>query len=211
MKSAHSKKTRECAEFVTPSAGTCAHRMPGRYWGLAMRSTPYRIPAAAWIGFSVILMVASPAGAIDVPQSRADFVRVVQEGRGGKMETFVVNRGFDEVFATFESRSNACLDVEVQRTAYVGYVERSSSDYNPTLRKAGSDRAEFTLQVVHRPRGVGHTPPEGGLYVMAADLKRAGASRTELVLYRPSIGFKEIAKSLVQWAEGSDSDCPKLK
>ena len=166
----------------------------------------------ALIGLGTLLLTALPAGAIDVPQTREEFVRVVSGGsRGGKMETFVVDRGFDEVYRTLEARTTPCLDVEIRRTAYVGYVERSSSDYNPTLKKVGSDRAEFTLQVVHRPRGVGHTPPVGGLYVMAADLKRAGASRTEVILYRPSIGFKDIAKSLIQWADGSDADCPKLK
>lgn len=164
------------------------------------------------IGLTALLLAAPPAGAIEVPQTREEFVRAVASGaRGVKMETFVVERGFDEVYRTLEARTAPCLDVEVRRTAYVGYTEHSSSDYNPTLRRLGSDRAEFTLQVVHRPRGVGHTPPPGGLYVMAADLKRTGASRTEVVLYRPSMGFKDITKSLMQWAEGSATDCPKLK
>ena len=166
---------------------------------------------AALIGLTAIL-TAPPAGAIDVPQSREEFVRVVASGtRGAKVETFVIDRSFDEVYRTLEGRTPPCLDVEVQRTAYVGYVERSSSDYNPTLRRLGSDRAEFTLQVVHRPRGVGHTPPPGGLYVMAADVKRDGPSRTEIVLYRPTMGFKEIYKRFIEWAEGGTTDCPKLK
>jgi hypothetical protein len=127
------------------------------------------------------------------------------------METFTVERSFDEVYRTLEARTTPCLDVKVERTAYVGYTEHSSSDYNPMLKRVGRDLAEFTLQVVHNPRGVGHTPPPGGLYVMAVDVKRAGASRTEVVLYRPVMGFKNIAKSLIEWAEGSDTDCPKLK
>jgi hypothetical protein len=167
---------------------------------------------AAAMGLAALLLAAPPAGAIDVPQTREEFVRAVSEGaRGAKVETVVVERGFDEVYRTLEARTTPCLDEEVRRTAHVGYVERSSSDYNPTLRKPGPDRAEFTLQVVHRPRGVGHIPPPGGLYILAADLKPAGASRTEVVLYRPTIGFKEIAKSLIEWAEGRSTDCPKLR
>ncbi len=169
------------------------------------------LPAAV-IGFAALLLTAPPVGAIDVPQSREEFVRVVASGsRGAKMETFVVERSFDEVYRTLEGRTAPCLDVEVRRTAYVGYVENSSSDYNPTLRRLGADRAEFTLQVVHRPRGVGHTPPAGGLYVMAADVKRAGTARTEIVLYRPTMGFKDVSKRFIQWAEGGTTDCPKLK
>jgi hypothetical protein len=166
---------------------------------------------AAVIGFAALL-AARPVGAIDVPQTRAEFVDAVAEGaRGAKMETFVVDRGLDEVYRTLEARTVHCLDVEVQRSAYVGYHERSSSDYNPTLSRPGPDRVEFTLQVVHRPRGVGHTPPPGGLYIMAADLKDAGGSRTEVVLYRPTIGFKDITKSFMEWVDGGATDCPKLK
>ncbi len=167
---------------------------------------------AVLIGLAALLLTAPPVGAIQVPQTREEFVRAVAAGaRGVKMETFVVERGFEEVYRTLEARTEPCLDVEVRRTAYVGYWENSSSDYNPTLRRLGPELAEFTLQVVHRPRGVGHTPPPDGLYVMAADLKRAGASRTEVVLYRPSMGFKDIAKSFIEWAEGRATDCPKLK
>jgi len=168
--------------------------------------------SAALVGFAALFVTAPPVGAIDVPQTREEFVRVVAAGaRGVKMETFVVERGFDEVYRTLEARTAPCLDVEVRRSAYVGYQENSSSDYNPTLSKPGPDRAEFTLQVVHRPRAVGATPPPGGLYIMAADLKDAGASRTEVVLYRPTIGFKDITKSFIEWVDSGATDCPKLK
>ena len=148
-----------------------------------------------------------------MPQTPDEFRREVANGaRGAKMETRVVERAFEEVYQALEERTVPCLDVTVQRSGYVGYYEKSSSDYNPTLRRLGPDRAEFTLQVAHNPRGVGHTPPPGGLYLMAADLKRAGASRTEVVLYSPTIGaFKKITASFMQWAEGSGTDCPKLK
>jgi hypothetical protein len=173
---------------------------------------PRTLLPAALIGLVALLLTAPPLGAIWVPQNRQEFVNAVSKGeKGSKMETFVVDRSFDEVYRTLETRTSPCLDKQVERSAYVGYWEHSSSDYNPTLKRLGADRAEFTLQVVHRPRGVGHTPPAGGLYVMAMDLKRAGASRTEVVLYRPMMGFKNISKSLMQWAEGRSTDCPKLK
>jgi len=139
-------------------------------------------------------------------------VSAVKSGaRGAKMETLVVQRGFDEVYRTLEARSGPCLDVKVERTGYVGYVEHSSSDYNPTLRRFGRDRAEFSLQVIHNPRAIGEKTGPGGLYIMAADLKRAGASRTEIIFYRPTIGFKKIASTFVEWADGSSTDCPKIK
>lgn len=150
--------------------------------------------------------------AIWVPQNRSEFVEAVAAGKGAtKMETLTVGRSLDQVFATLEEKSAECLDVLVERTGYVGYVEVSSSDYNPTLERTGEDSAAFTLQVEHRPRGVGHQPPQGGLYVMAADLKAVDAGRTEVVLYRPTIGFKTISTSFKAWLEGSDDDCPKMR
>jgi hypothetical protein len=166
----------------------------------------------ALAGLAALLVVAPPVGAIHVPQTREEFRSTVAAGaRGAKMETVLVDRPFDEVWGALEARVAPCLDVEIQRTAYVGYTERSSSDFNPTLRRLGPDQAEFTLQVAHRPRGVGHTPPPGGLFLMVADLKRLDDSRTEVVLYRPTIGYKDLARSFMSWAEGTSTDCPKLR
>src|SRR5262249_22852692 len=152
-------------------------------------------------GVATLLLIASPAGAFQVPQTREEFVSAVSAGsHGSKMETFVVKRGLDDVYRTFEARTAPCLDVEIKRTGHVGYVEHSSSDYNPTLKRVGPDLAEFTLQVVHRPRAIGENTGPGGLYIMAADLKRAGSSSTQIVVYRPSMAYHEVAKSLMDWA-----------
>jgi hypothetical protein len=170
----------------------------------------------ALAGVTALTLALIPAGtvaAIDVPQTRQEFVGAVAAGRGAtRMETFVVERDLAAIYGLLERKTSPCLDVEVRRSGHVGtHREVSSSDYNPTLRRTGRGRAEFTLQVAHRPRGVGHTPPPGGLYVLAADLKALGAGRTEVTLYRPTIGFKPILRSLRQWVAGEEAACPKLK
>ena len=153
----------------------------------------------------------APASAIDVPQTRQEFVKAVEDGRGATtVETISTDQPLDTIYAVLQERAKTCLDVNVQRTAYVGYVERSSSDYNPTVRRVGNDRAEFTLQVAHNPRGVGHTPPPGGLFMMAADLRSAG-NGTEIVLYRSTMGVKKLVASLKDWFAGEASPCPKLR
>ena len=116
-------------------------------------------PAWFAIGFALMAGAPRPAAAIEVPQNRQDFVVAVAAGaRGTATEKIVVDRGFEKVYGLLKEKSATCLDVTVNRRANVGYVEVSSSDYNPTLRMAGGNRAEFALQAVHRPRGVGHTP-----------------------------------------------------
>ena len=164
-------------------------------------------------GLVLLLAAQGPLPAIEVPQTRQEFVSAVTAGRGATIrETFVIERDIDEVYKTIERRSSPCLDVEVRRSGFVGgQMEVSSSDYNPTLRRVGRNSAEFALQVVHRPRGVGASPPPGGLYVMAADLRSLGKGRTEVVLYRSKIGFKKIYSSFTQWASGEDESCPKMR
>jgi len=161
----------------------------------------------------VLIALAVPVPAIQVPQTRREFVEAVAAGaRSVKMETFVVERSLDAVYAILQEKSSKCLDVLVKRSGFVGsQMEVSSSDYNPSLRKVGGVKAEFALQVVHRPRGIGPTIPHGGLYVMAADIKSLGKGRTEVVLYRPTMGYKAVTRSLRQWAAGEDADCPKLR
>ena len=155
------------------------------------------------------LTVAKP---FHVPQTRPDFVTAVKAGEGASIaETFVVDQDFESLYALVAKKSAACLDVTVERTANVGYVEHSSSDYNPTLKRIGKDRAEFSLQVVHNPRAVGENAPAGGLYVMAADFRALGKGKTEMVLYRSKIGFKKIVGGLKDWAAGVPADCPKMR
>jgi hypothetical protein len=159
-----------------------------------------------------LLLVAVPAAAIDVPQSRQEFVKAVTKGaRGASMETFTAGRDFETIYRLVEKKAAACLDVEVKRSANVGYWERSSSDYNPTVRRAGNGKGEFALQVIHRPRAIGEKTSAGGLYIMAADMQSLGGGRTKIVFYQPTIGHKKITKSVKSWLSGEDAPCPKMK
>jgi hypothetical protein len=182
------------------------------------RSRPWRLLQVPNLIGLVLIAGSLIAGSLSIakpfncPQSRPEFVKAVNAGEGASIaETFVVDQDFESLYALVAKKSEACLDVTIERTAYVGYVEHSSSDYNPTLKRIGKDRAEFSLQVVHRPRAVGENAPPGGLYVMAADFRSIGKGRTEMVLYRSKIGFKKIVGGLKQWAEGVPADCPKMK
>ena len=163
------------------------------------------------IALVLSLAALTPAAAIWVPQTRQEFVKVVTDGKGATaVETIHSDQPLPRVYALLQEKVKVCLDVKVQRTAYVGYVERSSTDYNPNMRFVGKDRAEFTLQVEHNPRGVGAKPPQGGLFYMAADLRSINGG-TEIVLYRPTMGVKKIVASLKQWFDGDPAPCPRLK
>ena len=46
---------------------------------------------------------------------------------------------------------------------------------------------------------------------MAADVRSTGKGRTEVVLYRPTMGYKDLARTFRQWTAAEDADCPKMK
>jgi hypothetical protein len=46
---------------------------------------------------------------------------------------------------------------------------------------------------------------------MAADLRAVDGHRTEIVLYRPTMGTKKIVASLKQWFAGDPAPCPKIR
>ncbi|HJQ99117.1 MAG TPA: hypothetical protein VJ826_12465 [Candidatus Polarisedimenticolaceae bacterium] len=165
----------------------------------------------ALVVLPIVATLAVPALAIDVPQSRAEFVKAIEDGRGADVETIQIAQPLDKIYPVLEERAKTCLDVTVNRVANVGYVEQSSTDYNPTVRRVADDRAEFTLQLAHNPRAVGSTPPAGGLYFMAVDLRATEGGHTEVVLYRPSLGTKKITESLKAWLAGDPAPCPKLR
>jgi hypothetical protein len=163
-------------------------------------------------GFLVLAAAVGPVAAIYVPQSRAEFVKAVSDGRGATtVETFSVDRSANEIYGLLNRKASACLDVKVERTAYVGYVEHSSTDYNPTVRRVGGNKVEFSLQVVHNPRAIGERTGPGGLYVMAANIRQTGSRRSEVTLYRSTIGYKKIIGALKAWVSGEDADCPKMR
>lgn len=161
----------------------------------------------------VVVAQIRPAAAFQVPQTRQEFVNAVAAGgRGTTTEKFTVDRGLGEVYSLLKERSSTCLDIEVRHSGFVGnQMEVTSADYNPTLKKIGKDKVEFALQVVHRPRAIGEKAPPGGLYVMAANIRPLGGRRSEVLLYRPTIGFKKVVNSFKQWVAGEDAGCPKMR
>ena len=165
------------------------------------------------LGLVVVAAGMGQAAGFNVPQSREEFVKAVTTGaRGAAVETLTVDRSVGDIYGTLKKTTSTCLDVTVKRSGFVGgQMESSLSDYNPTLGMIDGNRVEFSLQVVHRPRAIGENAPPGGLYVMVVNIRPLGARRSEVVLYRPTIGYKKVVTEFKQWVAGEDTGCPKMK
>jgi hypothetical protein len=128
-----------------------------------------------------------------------------------KVETFEVERSFNEVARTFEKNAPKCLNQRIKTTS------RSNTSYqvlvakwNPTIVKS-KDKVELHIQR-HYEQGVMNISeePEGGYYLMVVDAYPIGKKKTRVDLYRPSMGFKHLSAAIKGWATGKNKGCPDL-
>ena len=158
----------------------------------------------------IILIIVTLAGcSIRPPQSRLEFTTAVAKGtRFTKVHNFEVSKSFKYVVNNLNSKSKKCLSKTIQHSGYG--ISPSSITYNPTIRVTGKGKAEFTMQVIHSPRGTAIVPP-GGIYSIAVDIAKISKYKTKILIYAPSFGFDNIVSSIKSWSKGITVECPDLK
>lgn len=161
------------------------------------------------IGTSVVFLLTA---CVQQPQTREEFRTVVTKGAfSAKAENFVVNKSFKQAIPNLTTKTESCLNKVVERSMTQGmYHERSQSTYRANVVRPTANRAEFTMQVKHNPRGVGADPPPGGYYLIVADIEEASPSSIKVNLYRPTMGHGDTVDAIRNWLQGKDDACPKL-
>ena len=82
--------------------------------------------------------------------------------------------------------------------------------YNPTVI-VSKNRAELHLQQLHEQGVLNvYEVPEGGYYMMVVDAIPLGKNKSEVVMYRSSVGNKALIKAIKGWAAGEKIGCPDL-
>ena len=145
------------------------------------------------------------------PQNAEEFRKAVPGAFMGKVETFEVDRPFSEVARTFQEKAPECLDVSIRTVSrtYMSY-QVIVTTYKPTVLVNGQ-KAELHLQFHHEQGVLNVTEePDGGYYLLVADLFPLGENRTRVDLYRPSMGYDVLVKGVKGWAASDSSGCPDL-
>jgi hypothetical protein len=151
-------------------------------------------------------------GCVTMPQTREEFRAAVAKGAfSAKAESFVVKKNFTRVVSHLKTKTEACLNKEVHRSMMHGmYQERSRSTYRASVHTPTRNRAEFTMQVTHQPKGIGADAPPGGFYLMVADIEAVSPDTLQVNLYRPTLGHGGAVDAVRHWLRGDDEGCPKL-
>jgi hypothetical protein len=146
------------------------------------------------------------------PQTPAEFRAAVKQGPAfARQEVHETPREFTRVVADIDQQARKCLARSVSSRVMQGAnMSSSTSTYSPRLAVPGPGRAEFTLQRLTEPRGIGPAMPAGGYYMLLVDIEQVAPQKTRLSIYGGSRdewgGLFTIVKD---WSDGRNMTCPK--
>ena len=163
------------------------------------------------IVFTIVIFSILVGCAGHMPQTADQFRQELPGAFLGKVEKFEVNRPYTEVGKSFQKMAPQCLDVRIKSTS------QSTTSYsvvvtkwNPTVM-ISDQRAELHIQQLHEQGVLNvYEVPEKGYYMMVVDAIPLGKNKSEVVMYRSSVGNKALVKAIKGWAAGERIGCPDL-
>lgn len=156
--------------------------------------------------------VISISGCGTYPQTREAFVDASVNYQG-MMSSWMVNEtdelavSYEGAIKNMESQMRACIATGTQTSMMIGNggsmgmagATRLTQQNNPSFAKIDDNHAELTIQQYHSST-MGQ--PEGGFYILAADLTRRENNQTRLDVYS-SKNYRPLIDAVKEWAKGS--------
>ena len=161
--------------------------------------------------FIALLCTIWLSGCVSHPQTAEEFRKAVPGAFSAKVETFEVDRPFNQVASTFQKMGPTCLSKTIKTTSQTNMsYQVIVTTYKPTVLVT-EKKAELHVQQ-HHEQGVVNVSkePDGGYYLMVADARPITTNRTRIDLYRPSMGFGVLSQAIKNWATGENVGCPDL-
>jgi len=163
----------------------------------------------AWAAVLVLGVFLVAGGACTLaPKNPADFKRAVQEGGWRRyLEERTISHDFDTVFSGLSRSAERCLNT-VHRSSTPGkYGPQTESVYyraNSSFPRPGTGEIVVQMDSPNLVNG-----PEGGVYILVADVEASSASASRVTVYAAGKGGDIVAPFLA-WAEGNEGACPEL-
>ena len=162
---------------------------------------------------ALALLLALTAGGCAMPQTTQELRDVYKrDGSAANIDKYAVNRPFAAAFADVKANADQCLNVRVTGGTFDGGVYYpDSATWHSFSKKTSEKTAEVTLQLDKRI-GTPSKRPEGGWFMMVADLEATAANKTDLTIYHPSApaAYGNISRAMAAWADGKKAPCPKV-
>lgn len=162
---------------------------------------------------ALFLLLAAAAGGCAMPQTTQELRDVYKrDGSPANIDKYAVNRPFAAAFTDVKVNADQCLNVRVTGGTFDGGIfYPDSAVWHSYTTKTSEKTAEVTLQLDKRI-GTPSKRPEGGWFMMVADLEATTAGKTDLTIYHPSApsAYGAISRAMAAWAEGKKAPCPKV-
>lgn len=161
----------------------------------------YRYPASLLCAAALTM-----SGCGTYPQTRDAFVDQTINYDGMMKSWMVTDSGpvatpYETVVNNIESRVNDCISTTTQQSMTGANFVRLYQRNNPTLTRVDNNRAELTIQQYHTATLF---QPEGGFYILAADITRNSQDHAQLDIYS-NTHYQPVIDAVKEWANGSTS------
>jgi hypothetical protein len=146
-----------------------------------------------------------------MPQTAEEFRKELPGAFLGKVEKFEVDRSHTDIGKSFQKMAPKCLDVRIKSTSQTSTsYQVIVTKWTPTV-KITNQRSELHIQQLHE-QGVMNVykVPPGGYYMMVVDATPLGNNKSQVTMYRSSVGNETLIKAIKGWAAGKNMGCPDL-
>lgn len=125
-----------------------------------------------------------------------------------EMKEYEVERPFMIAYNAVQINAERCFEVTVaKRPDNDPEARMESVRYRSDSLMISETAGETSLQLDKKDIG---RMPEGGYYVLFADIEAISSNKTRVTVYKALGGYENVNDSIVAWAEGKSDACPRF-
>jgi hypothetical protein len=135
-----------------------------------------------------------------------------EEGKKGpssiRVSEHEILRSFSQAYSAVQINAERCFEVTVTMPS----TTNSTAGVKPVRYRAESlMTSETTSETSMQLDKKSFNPmPEGGYYVLLADIEAISSAKSRLTIYGVLNGYENVHESIVAWAQGKNDDCPRF-
>ncbi len=161
--------------------------------------------------FLILILAGFFAGcATTIPPQSVEELR--EEVRTGPSRIIIsehqIMRSFSQTYSAVEINAERCFEVTVTMPSSPNPGMRVNSErYRAESLMTSETTAETSMQLDKKSLA---PMPDGGYYVLLADIEAISSGKTKLTIYGVLNGYENVHESIVAWAQGENDKCPRF-
>ncbi len=159
----------------------------------------------------ILILAGTIAGcATTVPPQSVEELR--EEVRSGPsmiiMAEHEITRPFSQAYNAVQINAERCFEVTVTMPSAQEHGPKVKSiRYRTDSLQTSETTGETFVQLDSKSFG---PMPDGGYFVLLADIEAMSTEKTKLTIYGVLNGYDNVQESIIAWAKGNHDDCPRF-